>query len=224
MNYGVSEDESAAMMSSGELSGADASAAILSSLAKKYGGMMIEQSRTYTGALSTNEGLVQELQNVMGEAYNGVRKGGLETMNDWYQDNPVMEEAFGVIGVAQADKANLQDALYRDVMNGIFGGQEAQLDLDQGTQDKIDELRTDYLAALEEYQTADEADRMTAAPRSAVSTIRQRRLQKRRTRRMSSWRSGISRRSRPRWASQASWRPSTAMRRLGLTPRRCLKM
>ena len=169
MYYGVSEDEAAAMMSSGDLSGADASAAILSSLAKKYGGMMIEQSRTYTGALSTNEGLVQELQNVMGEAYNGVRKGGLEIMNTWYQDNPVMEEAYGVIGAAQADKANLQDALYRDVMNGIFGGQEAQLDLDQGTQDKIDELRTDYLAALEEYQTADEADRMTAGAK--ISSI-----------------------------------------------------
>lgn len=156
--YGISTAEANALLTDKKnpVSGSDALTAILSVLESHYGGMMEAQSHTYAGAMSTREGLLAELGNFMGEGYNAERVGMLDEHNAWLQEF-AQGEAYGIIGRSNAQRDNLQDKFYEEVMGGIFNG-DATTVVDEKTQTKIDELRTAYLDALEEYETAD-ADR-----------------------------------------------------------------
>ena len=152
--FGVTQAEANTMMTKGKISGEDAMNAILTVLDRRYGGMMEAQSHTYAGALSTREGLEAERNAFLGTAYNEARVAGLEAHNEWLGQF-VGSEALSVIGTANAQKDNLEDAIYRDVFSGIFEGQETSFEYDEETQQKLDKLREDYVKAVDEYSTAD---------------------------------------------------------------------
>lgn len=157
--YGVSTEEANRMMSDGSsISGGEALDAILSVLASRFGGMMEAQSLTYAGALSTREGLEAETQARLGAGYNETRTSGLAAHNAWMQEDG-LAEALEIIGRANAQRDNLQDAFYRDIMGGIFAGDEATV-VDVKTQARIEDLREQYLQAVDEYAGADEQRQM----------------------------------------------------------------
>lgn len=158
--YGITTAEANTLMASGDLSGYDAMTAIFSVLQSRYGGMMEKQAGTYAGALSTNQGLLAERDNYMGEAYNAVRITGLETQNAWLQQGD-MQEAFGVIGAALAQKENYEASVEQAVMGGIFGdGTQDTSVLSDETAEKVGALRADYETSVAEYQDADEQRQM----------------------------------------------------------------
>lgn len=153
MNAGTKEERVRELIGTDKLTGADAMEAILSVLGSRYGGMMERQASTYAGALSTRQGLEAELQNYMGEAYTGSR--ALAEHNVWMQ-NFYQSEAYSAIGRAMAYKENLEDAIYRDVMGGVFAG-ETITTADEETASQIIQLREEYLAQQRELADAQEA-------------------------------------------------------------------
>lgn len=156
--YGISSAEASEMLSS--MSGRDAMTAIMAAMQTRYAGSMEAQSYTYAGALSTNEGLLQNRDAVMGEAYNAARVSGLVTQNDWLSQNAV-QDAFGVIGEALAQKENFADAVGRAVIGGIFGdGTQDTSVLPDAAAGKVAEYRSEYESLMREYQTADSQRQM----------------------------------------------------------------
>lgn len=155
--FGITTEEATNRMNNVKgyesISGAEALEAILTVLGSRYGGMMERQASTYAGALSTRQGLEAELQNYMGEAYTGSR--ALDEHNTWMQ-NFYQSEAFSAIGQAMAYKENLEDAIYRDVMGGVFAGEKVTV-ADEETAEQIDRLREEYLALDRELADAQEA-------------------------------------------------------------------
>lgn len=151
--FGITTQEATTLMSSGNLSGADAMEAILSTLSSRFGGMMERQAETYAGALSTRQGLEAELQSYMGEAYTQNR--ALAEHNEWLQ-NFYQSDAYSAIGRATAYKENLEDAIARDVMGGVFAG-ETITTADDETKKQIIRLREEYLALDRELAEAQEA-------------------------------------------------------------------
>lgn len=155
--FGITTEEATNRMNNVKgyesISGAEALEAILTVLDSRYGGMMERQASTYAGALSTRQGLEAELQNYMGEAYTGSR--ALDEHNTWMQ-NFYQSEAFSAIGQAMAYKENLEDAIYRDVMGGVFAGEKVTT-ADEATTSEIIRLREEYLALDRELADAQEA-------------------------------------------------------------------
>lgn len=158
--YGITTEEANAMLSDSKnpVSGSEALQVILSVLESRYSGMMEVQSHTYAGALSTRAGKEDEANVWMGRGYNDVRADGLNKHNDWLDDFAA-SDAYSIIGRANAQKDNLQDQFYRDVIGGIFRGDAATV-VDEETQESIDKLRSEYLADLDEYADADEQRQM----------------------------------------------------------------
>ncbi len=158
--YGITTSEANTLMSSGDLSGADAMAAIFSVLQSRYGGMMQQQAGTYAGARSTYEGLLQNRDAMMGAAYNAARISGLEVQNAWLQQGD-MQQAFQMIGTAMAQKENYEASIDQAVMGGIFGDGTQDLSvLDEETASIVADLRDQYMADIADYQNADEQKQM----------------------------------------------------------------
>jgi len=162
--YGISSTELNKRVSGGKISGADASSIILKEMENTYNGMMEKQSQTFAGLTSTLEGLQQEVQNAQGEGYNTTYSSGLQNQIDALSGNlgAKLESVNAIIGEAKGTKANIEAQIYQDVIGGVFNGDSAKEVSDEGTLDKISELRSDYLQASEEYRTGDEQGRMEA--------------------------------------------------------------
>ena len=151
--YGITSSEADSMLA--KMSGNEAMNAIMSALQQRYAGSMEAQSHTYAGALSTYEGLIQNRDAAMGEAYNEARKSGLETQNAWLNQEDT-KQAFQMIGTALAQKENYEASVDQAVMGGIFGDGTQDLSiLSEDAAGKVAEYRSDYEKLLSDYQTAD---------------------------------------------------------------------
>lgn len=162
--YGISSTDLNKRVSDGKISGSDAASIILKEMQTTFGGMMQQQSETFTGLTSTVEGLQQEIQNAKGDSFNNTRQSSLQDEIDNLSGNlgAKLKSVNSIIGEAEGTKANIEQQILEDVMGGVFNGTSAKEVTDQKTLDKIDELRSDYLSASEEYRTGDEQDRMEA--------------------------------------------------------------
>lgn len=133
---GVSKGELDKMISTGKISGEEAAAAIVTAMSEAFGGSMEMQSKTFSGLTSTLEGMNQEIDNAMGEGYNEGRKAGLTKQIDSLsgETGQKMQEVYSQMGALQADLENMQEEMYRDVLDGMFSG-----DIAAGMDDKITE-------------------------------------------------------------------------------------
>lgn len=156
--YGITSSEADSMLA--KMSGNEAMNAIMSALQQRYAGSMEAQSHTYAGALSTYEGLIQNRDAAMGEAYNAARMSGLDSQNTWLNQEDT-KQAFQMIGTALAQKENYEASIEQAVMGGIFGDGTQDLSvLDEETASIVADLRDQYMADIADYQTADEQTQM----------------------------------------------------------------
>lgn len=162
--YGISSTEFNTRVSKGKISGADASGLLYQLLGEKYGGMMEQQATTFTGLTSTVEGLVQNIQNAMGESFNATRSDSMERQISWLDGSTgaALSSAYGIVGEAQGLKSNLEEQIYRDVMSGVLQGTTPTEATDDDTVSAINDLRTQYLSAMDEYNGGTEQNRMEA--------------------------------------------------------------
>lgn len=127
--YGVSQGDMYGMISKGDISGTEAVEIITAALRDAYAGAMEEQSRTFSGAASTLEGLKQELDNAGGDAYNSLRAVGQNAMVDAYggELGEAIKEINAVMGENQARRENLQDQYMREALDAVLNGSQGKV-------------------------------------------------------------------------------------------------
>ena len=116
--YGISATELNNRVSGGKISGTDAASIILKEMQSTFGGMMQQQSETFTGLTSTVEGLQQEIDNAKGNGYNTTRESSLQDEIDSLGGNlgAKLKSVNGIIGEAEGTKANIEQQILQDVM------------------------------------------------------------------------------------------------------------
>ncbi|WNX85791.1 tape measure protein [Agathobaculum sp. NTUH-O15-33] len=162
---GVSKGELDKLISTGKISGEEAASIILDAMGESFGGAMEQQSKTFAGLTSTLEGWNQETQNAMGEGYNEGRKEGLTNQIDFLQGDAgtKMQEVYAEMGTLQADLENMQEGMYRDIVDGMFSGDIAA-GMDEKITEQVQTMHDRYQQAMAtlDSSTASDADKVAA--------------------------------------------------------------
>lgn len=116
--FGKSKEEIMEAVSKGLIPGADAAAAIADSMGEANKGAMAVQSGTYSGLLSTRQGLDEELYAQGGDGYTRTRSFGLQMGNDWLnkqiqvkgEGSMSMGDIYERMGIQKAREENRRDA------------------------------------------------------------------------------------------------------------------
>ncbi len=155
--YGVDQGTIYSRISKGEIGGQDAVEIILKALTERYAGSMEAQSKTFSGITSTVKGLMEELDNAMGEGYNEKRMESLTADRDAYEGalGEAMSEVNRVIGENKAMLENLQDQYKREGLSALLLGEETSV-YDAADAAKLKSMREEYLAAQEAYKNGDD--------------------------------------------------------------------
>lgn len=145
------------MISEGKVAGEEAVEIILTALTDSFSGSMRRQSRTFSGLTSTVEGLTQELDNAMGEGYNGERTGGLARQRDFLGGGfgTSMQEAYRYMGQWQASLENDKERLERDALESVMTG-GVMGSFDAKSRKRLEQLHQEYEAALLAESQGDE--------------------------------------------------------------------
>ena len=154
--YGVDQGTMYSMISKGQVAGEDAAKIILDALTEAFAGSMEQQSKTFSGMTSTVEGLMQNIDNAMGEGYNETRADSLNADIEAYGGalGDAMSEVNRVIGENKAILENLQDQYKREGLSALLLGEETSVYSADDTA-KLKGMREEYLAAQEAYQNGD---------------------------------------------------------------------
>lgn len=154
--YGVDQGTMYSMISKGQVAGEDAAKIILDALTESFAGSMEQQSKTFSGMTSTVEGLMQNIDNAMGEGYNETRADSLSADIEAYGGalGDAMSEVNRVIGENKAMLENLQDQYKREGLSALLLGAETSV---YGADDAatLKGMREEFLAAQEAYQNGD---------------------------------------------------------------------
>lgn len=117
---GASNQEVYDMVSKGLIPGAQAAQEIAKAMGEANSGAMAEMGDTFSGLMSTKEGLEQELQNAMGEGFNTTRGDALKEQNAFLdpesETGQQMQEAYRLIGEYKANLENEREKAWRDAM------------------------------------------------------------------------------------------------------------
>lgn len=140
------------MVSEGLIPAQMAAAALSDQLGQVYDGALEVQSQTYEGLESTLQGLNDDLDAAMGEAYNDVRKAGMQEQIDYLngEGGEQMRQAYALIGEYQAELVNKQDELERTAIESVMTG---TLTGDWGEASEYYQARLEAL--MEDYDTAE---------------------------------------------------------------------
>lgn len=132
-------------ISKSEINGELAAEIITDHMADAYSGSMQDLSETYSGLVSTYEGLTNNLDAAMGEGYTEAMKSHLEEQNTFLQ-NGGLEEDYKLIGEWRASLEGEKMKLERDILSAVKGGEVS---------DALgEEARTSILKMREEYEKA----------------------------------------------------------------------
>jgi len=152
---GASNTEVYNMVSKGLIPGAEAAEIIANAMGEANSDAMAEMAKTYSGLMSTKEGLEQELQSSMGAGFTETRTPMLKKLNAQLDPESElgqkMNEAYRLIGVYQGDLQNAQEQAWIDAMTGAMESDEYLKAAAEGDGAKMGEI----LAAAEtEAETA----------------------------------------------------------------------
>ena len=154
--YGVDQGTMYSMISKGQVAGEDAAKIILDALTDSFAGSMEQQSKTFSGMTSTVEGLMQNIDNAMGEGYNETRADSLNADIEAYGGalGDAMSEVNRVIGENKAMLENLQDQYKREGLSALLLGTETSVySADDAA--TLKGMREEFLSAQEAYRSGD---------------------------------------------------------------------
>lgn len=154
--YGVDQNAVYSMISKGSIAGEDAVQIIMEALIEDFSGSMEAQAKTFSGRTSTLEGLMQNIDNAMGEGYNETRLSSLEADINAYDGalGEAMSEVNRVIGENKAMLENLQDQYKREGLSALLLGEETSV-YNADDAETLKTMREEYLAAQEAYASGD---------------------------------------------------------------------
>lgn len=126
-HYGVDQGEIYSRISKGSIAGGEAVGIILAALKDSFSGAMETQSQTYGGRSSTLEGLENELQNALGDAYNATAKEGIGADIDaWGGElGDAMKAMNAAIGEGRGLAENLERQYAREAMETVLLGKNS---------------------------------------------------------------------------------------------------
>ena len=169
---GVSKGDAYSMISGGDIAGTEAVQIIQSYMEQMYSGAMEQQSKTFEGLSSTLEGWNQELQNAMGEGYNEGKKIGMSDQIDWLEGEAgqKMQEVYSEMGTLQSDLENMQQEMYRDIVNGMFSGDIAS-GMDEQIAAQVEQMHTRYMEAMATLDSGTSSDEEKIAARAELGAL-----------------------------------------------------
>lgn len=169
---GVSKGGAYEMISDGDIAGTEAVQIIQSYMEQMYSGAMGQQSKTFEGLSSTLEGWNQELQNAMGEGYNEGKKIGMSDQIDWLEGEAgqKMQEVYSEMGTLQSDLENMQQEMYRDIVNGMFSGDIAS-GMDEQIAAQMEQMHTRYMDAMATIDSGTSSDEDKIAARAELGAL-----------------------------------------------------
>ena len=174
--YGVDQGEVYSMISKGQIAGQDAARIILDALTDSFAGSMERQSKTFSGITSTIEGLRQELDNAMGEAYNETRMAGLQAEREWLEGDSgqEMQEAYQAIGAWKASLENAKEQYIRDAVNEAMGSdayKTAEAEGDAAEMGRI--IMKAKIDGMNQYNANEGKDEVLAQELSLIDSVRE---------------------------------------------------
>ena len=154
----VEKSDIAGMVKEGNVSGEDASAAILAYIQDTFGGLSNDLAGTYD-AMADNLGDINaSLEAKAGDAYNTLRKKGVKAQMDALGGGLGDEigEINAIKGENRARRENLQEQYYRDVMGMVLHGTQGETwdKLDEKQQNDLTELSQQYAELKERYEAS----------------------------------------------------------------------
>lgn len=169
---GVSKGSAYEMISGGDIAGTEAVQIIQSYMEQMYSGAMEQQSKTFEGLSSTLEGWNQEMQNAMGEGYNEGKKIGMSDQIDWLEGEAgqKMQEVYSQMGTLQSDLENMQQEMYRDIVNGMFSGDIAS-GMDEQIAAQVEQMHTRYMEAMATLDSGTSSDEEKIAARAELGAL-----------------------------------------------------
>lgn len=169
---GVSKGGAYEMISDGDIAGTEAVQIIQSYMEQMYSGAMEQQSKTFEGLSSTLEGWNQEMQNAMGEGYNEGKKIGMSDQIDWLEGEAgqKMQEVYSQMGTLQSDLENMQQEMYRDIVNGMFSGDIAS-GMDEQIAAQVEQMHTRYMEAMATLDSGTSSDEEKIAARAELGAL-----------------------------------------------------
>lgn len=124
--YDKSKGDIYDMISKSQIKGTDAAEVIANYMGAANVGAMDAQSKTFSGLSSTVEGMMQELQNAMGEGFVKERNAGLQKQIDWASGEQGAKMMAGneLIGQYKASLENDREQAVRDATDAAMATQE----------------------------------------------------------------------------------------------------
>lgn len=111
------------MSSQNEINADDAVGYIMTGMKEDFGGLMEQQSKTFTGLTSTLEDMRSNIEAAAGEGFTTMRKPAMEDQVEHYDMmGNKYEEAAGISGKLEAVQQNRQERIFRDRMTALFEG------------------------------------------------------------------------------------------------------
>ena len=169
---GMSIDEVYSAITRGDLGGVEISEILTKYMEGTYQGAMDIQSKTFEGLSSTLEDVNAELQNAMGEGYNEGKKIGMSDQIDWLEGEAgqKMQEVYSQMGTLQSDLENMQQEMYRDIVNGMFSGDIAS-GMDEQIAAQVEQMHTRYMEAMATLDSGTSSDEEKIAARAELGAL-----------------------------------------------------
>lgn len=120
---GADKRQIAGMVSKGNISGTDAAQAILDYIQEEYGGLSEKLAATYDAMVDNLGDAEANLNAMMGEGYNEVRKAGIQAQSDWLESDE-MAEAYKAIGAWKAELENAKEQYIREAVDEAMSSEE----------------------------------------------------------------------------------------------------
>lgn len=170
--YGVEYSEMLEKISKGEVEGKQAVEIILTGMQEDYSGGMELQGQTFEGLTSSLEDAYAEMENAQGEAFNNTLKPGLEKQLEFLngETGEKMQEMYAQMGTLQADLKNMQEQMYRDIVNGMFTGDIAA-GMDEEIVAQVQAMHDRYTEAMATLDSTDATTEEQIAARAELAAL-----------------------------------------------------
>ena len=158
-SLGVEKRSVSELVSKGKVSGEDAAQAVLDFIQREFGGLSDGLASTYDAMVDNLGDINASLQAAGGDAYNELRKEGIQEDLDAYggELGDAIGEINAIMGENQARKENLQAQYMREVLDAVLNGNQGSLwsTLDESQQKALTEMSEQYASLMDRYQSGD---------------------------------------------------------------------
>lgn len=152
-SLGVDKSQISAMVTKGQIGGAEAAQAILDYIDQEFGGLSEKLAGTYDAMVNNLQDTMANLEAMGGTGYNSTRISGIQAQQDAY--GGILGDAVGEINrIAGENKAyleNLSERYTREALSAVLLGQEATMFSNEDKL-KLDEMREAFVLNSAAYE------------------------------------------------------------------------